>query len=184
MRAALALLLAITLAGCASTTGGVTVPRVPSWVTPTDTRTYTAQDVSMAISQLVPFIPVSTTDTTFTAVSHDWIERVLPWSWEFARATGLAYSPESLDCDKFSLGLAYAANVAASRAGVRAQPLLARIDVRQVNAWGGAGAGGGHSLNAVLTDRGIYVIEPQSRTLAPLAEYPNRDYIFRVRLGG
>ena len=71
-----------------------------------------------------------------------------------------------------------------SEAGVRAQPLVARIDVQQAQPFGGIPAVGAHSLNAVLTDRGIYVVEPQTRALAPLAAYPNRGQIFRVRIGG
>lgn len=174
---------AILLAGCQSS-NGVTVPRVPAWIHPSDARTFTAAEVRSEIQRLTsPFTGIDTSDATFTPVSHVWLEQVLPWSWHFARAAGLAYTSEAFDCDKFALALAFSANVAAGRAGVKAQPLFARIYVTQRVPWGGVNDGE-HALNAVLTDRGIYVIEPQTRAIVPLADYPNRGSIWRVKIGG
>jgi hypothetical protein len=162
----------------------VEVPRVPAWRAPLDGRTFTAMQVRQEIQRLTtPFTAIDTTDATFAPLSHEWFTEALDWSWHFAKATGLAYTPESFDCDKFSLALALAANIAAGRAGVKAQPLLARIHVNNLVPWAGV-RDGAHALNAAMTDRGLFVVEPQNRTTAPLADYPNRAQIFRVKLGG
>lgn len=173
----------LLLVGCA-TAETITLPRVPQWRAPSDPRTYTAAEVVQQCGGILPGVTVDTSDVTFTAVNHLWLTEAAEWSWQFSKGIGLVYTAESFDCDKFAAGFALAANVAAARAGVRAQPLLARIYVRQLASFGGVPAGGGHALNVVLTDRGLYVIEPQSRVIVPLAEYPNRAAIFRVKIGG
>jgi len=175
------LILSLAFFGCSTT--GITVPRVPAWV-PTAAPQVTQAQVIAECSRLAPFAVVETSDATFTPLAHAWIERAADWTWHFAKATGIVYTAESFDCDKFALGFALAANIASSRAGVKAQPLLARIHVLQTVAWGGAPAGGAHAINGFLSERGIYVLDPQSRALVPLADYPNRAGIFRIKIGG
>lgn len=185
MRIPLVIVIA-ALSGCQSSTEGyVQVPQVPTWIAPTNTATYTTSQVMTAIQAEAPFAWIDTTDSVFVPVSHEWLEKTLAWSWEFGKATGLgSWTAESWDCDKISAAFTLAANIAASRAGVKAQPLVARIFVSQEVAFGNVPAGGAHALVGVLTDRGIYVTEPQSRALVSLEKYPNRKTIFRVRLGG
>jgi hypothetical protein len=179
---ALAALLAFS---CATTGGGrVSVPAVPAWVAPAAVQGYTANEVIVECARLAPYALVETSDQTFTPISHEWLQAACSWSWSFLKATGITFTAESFDCDKFALGFAYAANVAASRAGVHAQPLLARVFVTQGEAFGGVPAGGGHAVNGFLSDRGLFILEPQTRTLIPLADYPNRDRIFRIKIGG
>lgn len=171
--------------GCASApSGAVTLPSIPKWQAPADARTFATGDVALYVAALAPGAQLITTDATFTPVSHEWLVAAAEWSWHFAKARGTSYTPESFDCDKFALGFAFAANLAASDAGVKAQPLVARIHVQQGEAFGGVGAGGGHALNAFFSDRGLFVYEPQSRALVPFDQYPNRHAIFRVIIGG
>lgn len=188
----LALLLAFTLALAGCTAPGanrVSVPVVPAWQAPTGPQTYTSADVLAECQRVAPFVPVDLTDATFTPLHHEWLVAAVDWAWQFGQATGIAYTAESFDCDKFALGFAFAANIAASRAQVHAQPLLGRIFVQQSVTFGNVGAGTGHALNAFLSDRAPYlwVLEPQpsgAKRLVPLAEYPNRATIFRIRIGG
>jgi hypothetical protein len=172
------------LPACSAPAGRVQVPAVPAWIAPTGSPTYTAAQVLQECARLAPGAVVETSDATFTPLAHEWLQAACAWSWEFGKATGIAYTPESFDCDKFALGLAFVANVAAGRAGVRAQPLLARVHVQQLAPFGQVPAGGGHALNGFLSDRGLFILEPQSRALVPLADYPNRNAIFRILIGG
>jgi len=187
----MALIVALSLCvGCATAGAGrVSVPVVPAWQAPATAATYTALDVTNHAAIYAPAAGVDLSDSTFTPLSHEWLLSAVDWAWSFGKATGIAYTAESFDCDKFALGMAFAANVAASRAGVRAQPLLARIYVQQSVAFAGVAAGGGHALNAFLSDRAPYfwVLEPQagnSKRLVPLMDYPNRNSIFRIKVGG
>lgn len=183
-----ALIIALVLAfsGCvaAGDAGTINLRRVPAWIEPSPARTYTQAEVAAGIREILPFVAIDTTDATFTAVSHEWLTQTIEWTRDTAVRTGLGlYVGESWDCDKFALAFALPANIAAQRARVSAQPLVARIYVRQLVPFAGV-RDGIHALNAFLSDRGIFVYEPQNRTLVPLAQYPNTQGIFRVRLGG
>lgn len=191
MRTIVALLfgLSLALAGCATRfsdipPGIVVLPQIPAWQQPAQARTYTAQEVVAECALRAPFALVELSDATFTPVSHEWLNKATRWSWEFARDANLRFQIESFDCDKFALGFALMANFAASRAGVQAQPLVARIHVKQRFAFGRVEAGGYHALNAFLSDRGIYVYEPQSQSLVRFEDYANRETIIRIKIGG
>lgn len=193
MRAVLPLLaLVALLAGCQTAQQGyVQVPRVTPWVQPTDAKVYTQADVLATVAQHAPGAVVDTSDVTFVAISHEWLEQFLPRAREFGLATGLLdWSAEVWDCDDIADLVSTGANVAAKHARVRAQPLFARIFVTQGHAFGNVPAGGAHALNALFTDRPphYWVLEPQSLRgafpkLVPLSEYPNRQLIFRVKIG-
>lgn len=175
------LLCAITALVAACTTPAA---RIPAWIAPAHARTYTASEVIIACGQLAPAADVETVDATFTPVAHTWLEQTLRAMPAIMRSLDIAPTPESFDCDKFALGFSFACNLAAMRAGVKAQPLCARIGVVQLRDFAGLQRGGNHGLNALLTDRGLYILEPQTLTLVPFAEYPNRETIFRIRFGG
>jgi hypothetical protein len=165
----------------------VKLPSVPAYQAPSIARTYTSTDVVIACGKLAPAVTLELSDTKFVALSHEWLEQAVAWSLAFGRATGLdRFESESWDCDKFAMAFALAANVAAQRAGVKAQPLLARIHVIQIAPFGRVSAGGAHALNGFLSDRAPYlwVLEPQTRTLVPLESYPNRETIFKIKIGG
>lgn len=180
--------IALCLAGCNTAPDGyISVPVIPAWIQPENARTYTAAEVIVKCAELAPGASVQLSDSVFTPLSHEWAQKIPRWSWEFGMATDLGeWKEESLDCDKIALGVAFAANVAASRAGVKAQPLAARIHAWNNVSFGGIPAGGAHALNAFLTDRPPYywVYEPQTRVWSPLDEYPNRKGIFLIRIGG
>lgn len=197
MRALLSLLgVALLLTGCATDSrqasrapeaGTVLLPQVPVWQPPATVRTYTALEVQTWCLEINPYARVYTTDSTFTPVNHEWLLSAADWWHGFLVAIRWSYLFESGDCDKYSLGFAVAGNIAARKAGVKAQPLVGRMDVRQVHEFQGIRAGGYHSLNLILTDREPYlwVREPQAhRPPVPLREYPNRDDIIAFRIGG
>lgn len=176
------------LSGCA-TGPTVSVPVPPKWAPPQAAKTvFSAQEVRLAIAVLRPEARVSTTDAVFTIVDHDWLVAMVRWSEAFLRATNHGFTPESFDCDKFAKAFTLGCEWAAGDAGVKAQPLVARIGVVQSRAFGGvAGNGGGHALVGFLSTRGYYVLEPQPGgpvflRLVPINDYPNA--IFDVKIGG
>jgi len=177
----LSLLLACSLlVGCA--TDYVKVPRVPAW---DDVDiVYEAGDVRRFVFAEVGVFP-SLSDSEYTPMSDDWVDRMLDWTWHFSHATGIAYTAESFDCDKFAKAASLAAEIAAARAGVKAQPLIARVYVMQKLPFGGVPAtDGAHAVNAVLTETGIWIIEPQTRRKTELKNYPNKNHIYHVAIGG
>ena len=179
-----ALLLAFG-AGCATSGDTVTLRRLPTWVAPADAHPITQFEVAVQVQSHAPGAILDTPDSTFTPVAHEWLVATVRWAWDTKKQLNLAtFSSESWDCDDFAREFSRLANKAAARAGVRAQPLVAVIEVRQEREFGGVPAGGLHALNAFYSDRGLFVYEPQTETLVPLAEYPNRSTIYKVRIGG
>ena len=122
-------------------------------------------------------------DNTYTVVSAAWLVANLgnfrAWAFDYLPA----YQGESLDCENFARILREVVAVQAGRARVPAAPLVAAASVHQRTRWANVpgSEAANHALNAVVTDRGIYIIEPQSLTgnapkWAPLAQYPNPIY--------
>jgi hypothetical protein len=184
------LLLLVLLSGCA-TSPTITLPAPPKWVEPRQ-PTFTSAEVRSALAILAPYAVVETSDDTFTPVDHEWLLAMVRWSDLFLRTTGHTYTPESFDCDKFAAAFALGVNWVAGDAGVKAQPLVARIFVAQTHSFANivGAAGSSHALIGFRSNRGLFVLEPQGGRdgtpvflrLAPLSEYPNR--ITRVKLGG
>ncbi len=187
-----------SLVGC-STAGGspaatITVPMLPAWRAPADASPVPWLQVLGEVGRLAPAAQFHTSDATFTRINHAFALELVAWTRAFisaeehTHAAGLHYTSESFDCDKFAKAFTLAVELAAGRAGVRAQPLAARIFVRQSAAFGGIPAvpapNDGHALVALATDAGIFVVEPQTGAVVALAQYPNRATVWRVSIGG
>ena len=177
----------LLLSGC-TTSPTITLPTPPKWVA-SNQSTFTASEVRSALAILAPYAVVETSDNTFTEVDHEWLMAMVRWSDAFLQATGHRFTPESFDCDKFAVAFALGVNWVAGDAGVKAQPLVARVFVAQTKAFGNVPAGGYHALIGFKSNKGIYILEPQGGQgtpvflrLSPLSDYPNQ--IIRVRLGG
>jgi hypothetical protein len=150
------------------------------------------------VVRLAPGAPLNTSDAAFTRIDRAFAVELIAWTRAFidaeehTHAAGLHYTPESFDCDKFAKAFTLAVELAAGRAGVRAQPLAARIFVHQARAFGGVPAvsppNDGHALVALAVDDGgktvILIVEPQSGVFAPLEQYPNAATVWRVTIGG
>lgn len=167
------LIVCLMFAGCASADRGVTLPPLPAWPVLPDgaahpVQTVHALDVGLDLLRRYPQArQAGFADRSYTRVPHAWLVAYLDWTARAAAAAGVRYTPESFDCDDFSVGFSFFAGLAASRAGVAAAPLLARIVVEQR-------PGLHHELVAVATDRGEFVVEPQPAAalrLVPLAQY-------------
>jgi hypothetical protein len=139
------------------------------------------------VQKLAPFALLRYTDSTYTLVSYDWLQRYLDWSWQAAKADGLDYTAESFDCEDFADAFALFVRRAAGRAGVKASPLAATLKVAQNITFAGVpgSPGSAHEVVGIATDRGIYVIESQPNAGAfrstLFATYPNP--ILEVKFG-
>lgn len=177
MKKILVALLALTLAGCAGSPG-VTLAPLPVWRAPADPAPIPAARVAAEVYKLVPFAQLRYSDDAYTLVSRKWLDEYLHWTWDASLRAGVIYTPESFDCEDFSVLFAVLTNRAAAKAGLHAAPLVARIVVVLPTA-------ARHELIAVATDEGIFVVEPQPAAGAfrttPLADYKNR--IQSVTLG-
>jgi len=197
MRAALLLSVLLFLSSCATGGGAsdtITLPRLPIWKTPAVQETFTATQVFEAVRQYAPQAQFIGSDAFYTRINHefavalvDWTRRAL-WSANSQVKRGFEWTPESLDCDKFAKAFTLFVEIAASRAGTNAQPLAFRTSVNQVHSFGGVRGmpppNNGHALVVLVTDRGVFVVEIQSGVMSTLADYPNREYVWRVVIGG
>lgn len=173
----LLLAIGVVLAGCST----VSIPRLPAWRAPAETRIYTAQEIAAAMQRDLPGVRVDFSDARYTPVNHAWLEAMVAWAAAFLRATGWTYTPESFDCEDFARAFALACNVSAGKAGVTAAPLVARISVLQRADFGGVRGSptARHALIGFFSDRGLFVLEPQldgGVHLVPFAAYPNALY--------
>lgn len=172
MKAAALLFLAVlALTGCQSA-DVVTIPRAPAWVLPQDARPVTGAEVRAEVARIAPLARLAPLhDASYSRVSRAWLDAFCSWTWEATKATGIRYTPESFDCENFAGLFAEIARAKAAAAGQRTAPLLGVLTVRAEGATL-------HALVVVVTDRGVFVVEPQPDAgpfrIKPLADYAGR----------
>lgn len=187
MRTLLSTLCLVLLTSCASS-DYVQLPKTPAWVAPANPTPMSPFVAKMTAQILVPTAVVSTSDSSYIRVNHEWAVAMMDWSVTAAKALGFTYTTNSRNCTKFSMALYIAMTDSAARAGVEMTPLIARLAVEQENTFAGVlGAPNTrHSLLGLATDKSpfIWVMEPQPSgavRLVPLADYPNK--IISIVLG-
>jgi hypothetical protein len=120
---------------------------------------------------------------SFVRPDHRWLEAYVKWFVRLNRPLHLAFSDDSFDCDKFSRCFVAFADLLAMKAGERrASVCVGWVSVNNDEAFGGVEAGGGHALVIASTNEGIFMIEPQTGAMTPLARYPNRNNLRKVNL--
>jgi len=94
---------------------------------------------------------------------------------------------DATDCDNIAFLYRYALSATTIKNKTGKEILCGVLMVKQIHAFGGiTPADEGdvpvlHALNIIKTsDSDWYVVEPQTGTLCPLANYPNKPYIFRI----
>lgn len=115
-------------------------------------------------------------DHSFLRVPGEMLAPAIAWSLRLQAAMG-GFKPESRDCDDFADAFDLAVSWMAAVAGLEAAPAVGCIVVDQRREWATVRAGGRHSLNAVLTDAGVVIVEPQNGISCPVELYPNRTDI-------
>lgn len=186
--AILATAVALTgMAGCAGTAPATLAP-LPVWRAAS--ATVEQFDVIDAVAKIAPTARVDTSDAKFSPVSHEWAMQLVAWSHNAVQAlsvrtdSGRLYAVDTFDCDKFAKAFSLAAELSAGRKMSGAQVLVGRIFVEQRHPFGGVSAGGYHALNFFVSERGVYVVEPQTAKTSPLSEYPNKQFVYSVKIGG
>lgn len=149
---------------------------------------YNSSEVFKQLKNAFPAakLPIMPNDRNFEVPTHDSMKRFinsvnrLYWNMPLLR-----YHPEFFDCDNFArmavtLGdLATLSNEEEIKP-FKGQVAIMRIYVNQKNEWAGVPAGGGHALNIFISDRGVFVYEPQNGRIIEAENYPNRKYVLQV----
>lgn len=117
-------------------------------------------------------------DRQFQALDHQsFVEFASFMNRFYWQTPTLRYRPESYDCDNFARTAVVLADLA-NPTGFVGQITLFRIYVHQDQPFGGVPAGGNHALIAFISDRGLFIYEPQSGRIESINKYPNR--VFRL----
>jgi hypothetical protein len=143
-----------SLVGACASSNGVTLPPLPPWQTPNGATALPSTYIVAETRAKLPGVIVNYADNTYTVVSYAWLDAFIDWTWHAAKAAGISYTPESFDCDNFTDLFVEIASLAAAKAGIRSQPLVARVLVQ-------LDANTRHELAGVVTDRGVFIVEPQ-----------------------
>jgi len=125
---------------------------------------------------------VRTDDGAFMVVPHEHAKTIADWWFKYNFQMGLKATPHSWACDKYAKGLVLAFNQSAAKSGIPASPMVAVIPVIQAERWGGISAGQYHAVVGIVTDQGLYIIEPQTKFMDRKEKYPNP--IMEIRVGG
>jgi len=120
-------------------------------------------------------------DDAFTAIPTVLLGPAVKWTLAALKAQGVSYSANAFDCENFQRELCQTFAKIAARAGFKVAPATGGLSVVQKHAWAGtAASSGSHQVASVMTEHGLFIIEPQQPQLAisPIEAYPNRAYIF------
>ena len=120
------------------------------------------------------------TDAQYVRVKHDYFLEFNKW---FMTATKRSYKDlgDGYDCDNFAHLYKSLMSTASYKNSSKREVLAGVIFVTQRKDFGGIPAGKyNHALNLVGTDKGWFVIEPQTGKFCELKDYPNSImwYIF------
>jgi hypothetical protein len=121
-------------------------------------------------------------DARYAVIRHDWLARRFVPFYRLAvadlRDAADGGGTEGADCDDFCMFLRHMAGLAGMLGG-SAQPSAAKVIVFQDRAFSGVGrTRERHAVGLFLTDKGWYVLEPQTAAdLVPLETYANKNGI-------
>jgi hypothetical protein len=125
-------------------------------------------------------------DGTYITITKKSLSNFSGW---FANAFSpiIGANGEATDCDNIAFLYRYTLSATTIKNKGDAEILCGVLMVKQMHDFGNVMAGPDdkppvlHALNIIKTsDTGWYVVEPQTGTSCPLANYPNKSYIFRI----
>lgn len=156
--------------------GSIILPPLPAWRGP---RVPAGFDlVRSALLRQSPHCAITgAKDLAFVPVGLTDLKAAIAWSLRLQAQIG-GFKPEGRDCDDFADAFDLAVSWMVRAAGIEAAPFVGCISVLQATEWAGVPAGGGHALNCVLTDAGLWIVEPQNGQACPVESYVNRTHIF------
>ena len=121
-------------------------------------------------------------DENYVIVDHEWMLDFIAWWDRLKFLFNINYVEEGFDCDNFADFISIVADF--SNRKIRAELLIGSISVKQNKPFGGEPAGGYHALNFFVSDKGIFILEPQGKlsSVIELDKYPNKASIYKIDL--
>ena len=119
-------------------------------------------------------------DFHYIGVKHEFFVEYTKWFTRVKDRIVGAYRPTSFDCDNFALLYKSLMSTSIYKNNKNREILVGIISVKQKKAILGIDEGVLHALNIVKTDKGWFVVEPQTGEFISLKDYPNEitRYIF------
>lgn len=120
--------------------------------------------------------------TQFIVPNHVWLKQLLEGYDQFLSVVGVRAKADMWDCENYSGMLNSLTTLQIWRAGyLDTRAAIGWIKVAAKKEWAGL-PGALHALMFAVTDKGIFIIEPQNGQYISLSDYPNRQYIEEVFL--
>jgi hypothetical protein len=90
----------------------------------------------------------------------------------------LGENGEALDCENYAMLYKSTMSLANLKSGNKNELAVGIVVVRQMNEFARIPATGGlHAVNLVMTNKGWYIVEPQTNQFILLEDYPNQEYV-------
>jgi hypothetical protein len=163
---------------------GVSLPEAPAWIPAPGTPLCSIEVIEADLGRSCDAHPQMIHQArAFVRPDQRWLVAYVKWFAKLERPLHLQFTDEAFDCDKYSRCFVAFADLLALKAGEkRASVSVGWVSVLNDEAYGGVEAGGGHALVIAETSDGLFIIEPQTGVMTPLAKYPNRNRLQRVNL--
>jgi hypothetical protein len=160
----------------------IPLPAPPAWNGPGQTPLYSLEDLLTELKRNTRSHPELIYQAqSFVRPDLRWLKAYVKWFAAVEKPLHIGYQDQTFDCDKFSRCFVAFADLLALRSGeARASICVGWVTVNNDQAFGGVEAGNGHALVLVAALEGMFVIEPQSGAMVPLADYPDRDQLKQV----
>ena len=168
--------------GAATRQEMVSLPEPPAWPAAPPAPLYTFDDIVQEFKGSSHAHPEMVHQAqSFVRPDLRWLKAYVKWFGKLEKPLHFEYEDQTFDCDKFSRCFVAFADLLARKQGeARASVCVGWVTVHNDVAFGGVGAGNGHALVLAATTSGLFIIEPQTGTMVPLAQYPNRDQLQAV----
>jgi len=162
--------------------GAIELPPPPDWVPAASAPLRSIEELTLELRQNCDSHPQMIHQAeSFVRPDHRWLQAYVKWFIKLNKPLHLQYEDQAFDCDKFSRCFVAFADLLALKGGEhRASICVGWVSVLNDSAFGGIEAGGGHALVIADSTEGLFIIEPQTGAMVPLARYPNRDQLQKV----
>jgi hypothetical protein len=159
--------------------GTISLPPPPIWSESPQTPLWSIKDIASAVQANCSAHPQLIYQAqSFVRPDLRWLKAYVKWFGKLKKPLNLKYQDQAFDCDKFARCFVAFADLLARKGGEgRASVCVGWVTVNNETSFGEVGPGNGHALVLAGTTEGLFVIEPQSGEMAPLAEYPNRNQL-------
>ena len=148
----------------------------------TNTSYINMRDIQKFIKDKAPKnCDIIISDEKYVKVDHQWMLETIQQLMELKQYFKIKFTEEAFDCDNFANTAVVVTNIVASYSELKAQVLVGRIDVRQEISWGGI-RDGYHALCFFVSEKGIFIFEPQNGQVIDIQRYPNKNTIYRIYL--